>query len=78
MFACFSKKFCTSLPIFTRFSNSFGSVKYDLSGLWYVLDIIPSWYSEFSLNSKSILGLVSAVLSILSNCKFSGDLGGGL
>ena len=44
MLACFSKTFCTSLPIFTRFSTYFGSWNNDLSDLWYVLDIIPSWY----------------------------------
>ena len=64
--------------MFTRFSNSFGSWKYDLSDLWHVSDIIPSWYSEISSNSKSILGLTSVLLSILGNHKFSFGLGGGL
>ena len=78
MSACFSKNLCTSLPIFTKFSNSCHSWKYDLSGLWYVLDMIPSWYGEFSSNSKSILGLVSALLSILGDHKFYDDLVEGL
>ena len=40
--ACFSKNFCTSLPVLIRLSNSCGSWKYDLSGLWYVSEITPS------------------------------------
>ena len=78
MSVCFIKNFCVSLHVFTKFSNSFGYWKYNLSGLWYVSDIIPSWYGEFSSNSKSILGLMSTLLSILGDCKFSGGLGWGL
>ena len=78
MSAYFGKNFCTSLPVFTRFPNFFGSWKYDLSGLWYVCDIIPSWYGDFSSNSKSIFGLTSVLLSIFGNHKFSGGLEGGL
>ena len=50
---CFSKNFYTNLLVLTRLANSCASWKYDLSGLWYVSDITPSWNSEFS--SKSIL-----------------------
>ena len=64
--------------MFTRFSNSFGSLKYDLYGLWYVSEIIPYWYGEFSLNSKSILGFTSVLFSILADHKFSVGLRGGL
>ena len=49
--ACFSKNFCTSLPVLIRLSNSCGSWKYDLSSLWYVSEIMPSWNGEFSLKS---------------------------
>ena len=78
MSACFSKNSCPSLPLFTRFSNSLGSWKYDLSGLWYISDIIASWYGEFSSNSKSVPGFASVLLSILSYQKFTFGLGGGL
>ena len=78
MSVCFSKNFCTRLPVFTRFSNSLGSWKYDLSGFWYVSDIIPSWCSEFSSNSKTIPGLASVLISILGGHKFFFGLGGGL
>ena len=40
--ACFSKNFCTKLPVLTRFSNSQGSCKNDLLSLWYVSEITPS------------------------------------
>ena len=51
--ASFSKNFCTSLSILIRISNSCGSWNYDLSDLWYISEITPSWNDEFS--SKSIL-----------------------
>ena len=75
---CFGKHFCTVYSLFTKLFNSFSSWKYDLSGLWYASDIIPSWYWEIFLNSMSILGLVSALLSNFCGHKFSGGLGGGL
>ena len=40
--ACFGKHFCTRLPVLTRPSNSQGSWKNDLLGLWYVSEITPS------------------------------------
>ena len=76
MSVCFGKNFCTSLPVFTIFSHFFSSWKYNLSGLWYIWDIIPSWYGAFCSNSKSIPGLTSILLSILRDHKFSVGLGG--
>ena len=57
--ACLGKTFCTSLPVLTRPSNSWGSWKIDLSGLWNVSDITPSWNGEFSSKSTSGSGLIS-------------------
>ena len=76
--ACFSKNFCTSLPVLIRFSNSWGSVKYDLSGYWYVSEITPSWNGE--LSSKSVFSsgsMVNRLLEISGIGNFSG-LGGDL
>ena len=42
-----------------RSPNSLGSWKNDLSGLWNVSDMMPSWNGKFSLKSKLILGLIS-------------------
>ena len=38
--------------VLTKSANSGGSNSWDLSGLWHISDIIPSWYGEFS--SKSL------------------------
>ena len=56
--ACFSKNFCMSLPVLIRPSNAWGSWKYDLSGLWYLSDIIPSWNGEFASKSVFISGSI--------------------
>ena len=57
--ACFGKNFCTSLPALIRLSNSCGSWKYDLSGLWYVYESTTSWNGEFSSKSILISGKIS-------------------
>ena len=75
--ACSGKNICISLPVLTRPSNSWGSWKNNISGLWYTYEITPSWNGEFS--SKSILG--SGLISIffgLSNVGILTGLGGGL
>ena len=77
MSTCLGKNFLPACPCVLDFS-SFGSWKYDLSGLWYVSEIIPSWYDEFFSNFKSILGPASVLLSILGDHKFSVGLEGGL
>ena len=52
--ACFGKKFCTRMPVFTRLSNCQGSWKNDLSGLVCVLDE-PPCYAELGKNVTNII-----------------------
>ena len=67
--ACFGKHFCTRLPVLIKPSNSQGSWKKDLSGLWYASEIMPSWNRGFS--SKSIL--ISGLIFVLSKlCELPG------
>ena len=54
--AYIGKNFCTTLPALTRPSNSWGSWKNDLSGLWYVSDITPSWMGNFPWIPYWVLG----------------------
>ena len=78
--ACFCRNICTRLPVLIKPSNSQGSWKNDLSGLWYILEIMPSLNGEFSSKSILISGLIF-VLSELCKLPHIGvliGLGGGL
>ena len=46
------------LLVLTKLSNSQGSWKNDLSGLWYISENMPSWNGKFSLKSILISGLI--------------------
>ena len=60
--------FCTRLPLLTKPSNCWGSWMNDLSSLWYISEIMPSWNREFS--SKLIL--ISGLIFVLSDlCELS-------
>ena len=74
--ACFGKNFCTSLPVLTWPSNSWGSWIKDLSGLCYVSDITPSCNGEFFLESLLSTGLIS-IFSGLSDVGICTGLGDG-
>ena len=67
---CFSKNFCISMPVLIRVSNSSDSWKYDLSGLWYVSEITPSWHGELSLKSVFSSGSMSDKLQGISGTDF--------
>ena len=56
---CFGKYLWTKFPLFMRSPNFLESWKNDLSSLWNVSDMMPSWNGEFSSKSKLILGLIS-------------------
>ena len=49
----------SKFSLFMRLPTSFGSWKNYLSGLWNVLDMMPSWNGEFS--SKSKFGLIFSI-----------------
>ena len=72
------KYFWTIFSVLTKSINSGGSTNCDLSGLWYISDIIPSWYGKFS--SKSLfISRSKSKSSCLSICiTLSGGFGGGL
>ena len=53
--AYLGKNIYTSLPVSTWLCTSGGSLKYDLSGLWYISDIIPSQCGDFSSKSVNVL-----------------------
>ena len=74
---CFGKYFLTILLVLIKSANSGGSSNWDLSDLWYISDILPSCYGEFS--SKSLLISKSkSKCFFLSSCVFTlGGLGGG-
>ena len=76
--ACFGNNFYTSLPVLIRISNSQGSWKYDLSGLWYVCDIRPSWNGEFSSKPVFSSGSMSDKFLGISGIDVFTGLGGGL
>ena len=76
--AFFSKNFCMSLPLLIRPSNSWGSWKCDLSGLWYVSEITPSWNGELSSKSIFSSGSMSDKLPGISGIGVFTGLGGGL
>ena len=57
MSVCLGKNLCTKFPLSVRSSSSFGFWKNDLSSLWNVSDMMPSWNGEFSSKSTLILGL---------------------
>ena len=76
--ACFIKNFCISLPVLIRLSNSQCSWKYDLSGLWYVSQITPSWNGELSSKSIFSYGSMSDKLPGILGTDVLTGLGGGL
>ena len=61
--ACFGKNLCANLPVLTRPCNSVGPWEYDLSGLWYISAITPSWYGGFS--SKYVLNVLLQCINVL-------------
>ena len=73
---CFGKYFWTILLVLIKSASSGGSSNWDLSGLWYISDIMPSWYEEFS--SKSLISKSKSKFIFLSSYIFtSSSLGGG-
>ena len=50
--------FCQCMFAWANICEWYFLYLYDLSGLWNVLDIMPSWNDEFSLKSKLISGLL--------------------
>ena len=67
-----------SLPVLIRPSNSWGLLKYNLSGLWYISDITPSCNGE--LPSKLVFSSesISNMFPGISGTESFTSLGGGL
>ena len=51
------KNLCIKFPLSIRSLSSFRFWKNNLSGLWIVSDMMPSWNGEFSSKPRLILGL---------------------